>query len=293
MVLGSPRLLSGIPGEGSLQTSEVKVWLANPDNHKPLEFILPAHLRSATGQMHVPADNPLTRAKIELGRQLFFDKRLGAMSCADCHQPRQAYSAHQVFPDTGLSPLAAFNRIFGERQFWNGKAASLEDQPRFPVQNVFEMETTPDKLVAVVRNIEGYRLQFEAIFGEVSFAAVCKALACFQRALVTGPSAYDLHQLFGSDRDRTKKSPSETRELQRYEAFALSRTMSKSALRGERLFFSDRIDCGSCHSGANFSDEDYHNLGAGWSRPEPGLGRFLVTKRAEDKGAFKTPTLRN
>ena len=295
VVLGSPRLTAGIPGEGPLSITELQTWLREPGHHQPLKFILPWHLRAAEDQVFVDADNPLTRAKIELGRQLFFDHRLGAMSCADCHQPRQAYSANQFFPDTGLSPLAAFNRILGRRQFWNGKAETLEDQPRFPVENIFEMHTSPEKVVETLNGIPGYRLQFETIFEGVSFKAFSQALACFQRALVAGPSAYDLHMSLTEylQQDRSTVAASERSEWDQLRRLAESTEFSTSARRGAELFFSERTGCSECHSGPNFSDEDFHNVGVGLERADPGLGRFLVTQQESDRGAFKTPTLRN
>ncbi|MDA1016852.1 MAG: c-type cytochrome [Planctomycetota bacterium] len=293
--LGSPSLTTGVPGQGPLSKPDIEAWLADSARHSPLKFVLPKHLHAAADQVFVEPSNLLTRAKIELGRQLFFDHRLGAMSCADCHQPRQAFSANQFFPDTGLSPLAAFNRILGRRQFWNGKAESLEDQPRFPVDNIFEMNTSPDRIVKTLAGIPGYRMQFDSIFGGVSFKAYSQALACFQRALVTGPSAYDLHMSLAEylDRDEAGIDEAERPEWRRLRELAKSTEFSASARRGAELFFSERIGCAECHSGPNFTDEDFHNIGVGLERPDPGLGRYLVTKQESDRGAFKTPTLRN
>ncbi len=295
IVLGSPRLTAGIPGTGPLTVSEIKVWLDDSKNHQPLDFTLPLGLRDAVAETNVPADNPLTRAKIELGRQLFFDKRLGDMSCAMCHQPRQSYSANQVFPDTGLNPLASFNRILSRHQFWNGKAASLEEQPIVPVRNVYEMRTSPEQLEAKLQSIEGYRIQFTTIFRGVTFAAFCKAVACFQRALVTGPSPYDYQAAFDrlSQRDAASLSAAERLELKLVKPRLAANPMSVSARHGQELFFSDRTGCGDCHAGPNFTDEQFHNLGVGTNAPHPKLGRFDVTGDAADKGAFKTPTLRN
>lgn len=298
VVLGSPRLTAGIAGQGPLRSAEIQVWLADPTNHQPLEFVLPAGLRDAADLVVIPPDNPLTRAKIELGRQLFFDIRLSRFddfSCAACHRPEQDYSAATVMPEVERNPLPAINRLFSQHQFWDGRANSLEDQPASPIKNPFEMNTSPEACTARVAAIEGYRLQFEAIFGEVSFENICRALACFQRVLVTGPSPWDYHRELRRYDGRDVKQLS-AEELSAYEylrAGAAADPMSAAALRGEELFFSDRTGCSWCHSGPNLTDESFHNLGAGMDQPEPDWGRYGITKRDRDRGAFKTPTLRN
>ena len=100
VVLGDPSLTSGIPGVGLLSEDELSRWLDNPANHEPLTVTLPKGLDAAAANIFIPEDNPLTRAKIELGRQLFFDERLSSdntISCASCHDPLQAYGAETRF----------------------------------------------------------------------------------------------------------------------------------------------------------------------------------------------------
>ncbi|HUG70898.1 MAG TPA: cytochrome c peroxidase, partial [Pirellulaceae bacterium] len=95
VLLGSPDLTAGIPGEGPLTTEQIQTWLADSTNHATLEVELPLGLAAGASQIVIPADNPMTRAKIELGRQLYFDKRLSAdntISCADCHHPDEGYT---------------------------------------------------------------------------------------------------------------------------------------------------------------------------------------------------------
>ncbi len=306
IVLGSPSLTAGIPGHGTLAVAEIRAWLDDPENHKPLDYVLPVSLIDAADSTYIPDDSPLTRAKIELGRQLFFDTRLsgiksggtkeaGGFSCAVCHQPDQAYSAHIVMPEVERNAPPTFNRLFSRRQLWDGKAASLEDHPNSPITNPFEMDTTPDECVARIRAIEGYRIQFERVFGEVTFENIGKALAAFQRALVTGPSPWDYHRLLEryKDKDEEALSPTEREVYDEAKAGAARQPMSEAALRGAEVFFGERGRCYLCHTGANLTDELYHNLGAGFENPHEDLGRYKVTGRDEDRGAFKTPSLRN
>ena len=295
VLLGSPSLTAGIPGEGPLSVNEIKKWLADPKNHETIDFVLPVGLRQAAEQVKIPVDNPLTRAKIELGRQLFFDRRFGDFSCGDCHQPRQFYTAHQVFPENKLNPQVSFNRLFSEQQFWDGKAATLEAQPKVPIKNTFEMRSSPEQVMTVLKSTAGYRLQFESIFGEITFQSFSKALASFMRALVTGPSPYDLQQALEqyAEPDSVSLSQTEREELAHLKKLVTENPMSESARRGQALFFSERSGCSTCHTGPNFTDEDFHNVGVGMDAEELNLGRFKVTGVEEDKGAFKTPTLRN
>jgi len=308
IVLGSPSLTAGIPGRGPLEISEIDQWLDDPKNHEPLDLSLPAHFDAAEELVVLPDDNPLTRAKIELGRQLFFDKRMSGLgqvtqeasdfgfSCATCHQPRQAFAAYIVMPEIARNAPPIFNRLFSREQFWDGKAKSLEDQPRFPISNRFEMNTSPQHCETRLAKIEGYRLQFERIFGGLKFENVSKALACFQRALVTGASAWDYDQLVNKYEAQGIENLNKEERLTYREAksSAAANPMSAAAKRGEKLFFSDRTRCSECHSGPNFTDEQYYNLGVPpYDSGHPDPGRYKVSKRKEDRGAFKTPTLRN
>lgn len=297
LVLGSPHLFAGIPGAGPLKPAEIRTWLANPDVHTPLKVVLPLGLDTLVAEDFIPAENPLTRAKIELGRQLFFDRRLsrgGNRGCVDCHAPRQAY-ANYFFDQQRREPPAAFNRLLSTVQFWDGRATALETQPRIPLEAADELDLPPEELVSRLKAIPGYRLQFETIFGETTFDSIGAALACFQRALVSGPAPWDYHATY------ERLSPRPADELTADEAALLAHAalgrerfpLSAAALRGSELFFSERTGCSVCHTGPNFTDESFHNTGAGTDRPQPDEGRFRVTSREEDRGAFKTPTLRN
>ena len=314
VVLGDASLTSGIPGQGPLKLDEIRRFLADPANHRTLDVILPMGLSAGAQNIYIPEDNLLTRAKIELGRQLYFDRRLSAdntVSCADCHHPDEAYTRHTRFGvgirgQTGNrnSPVS-YNRILSRAQFWDGRAASLEEQAVGPIANPIEMGNTHEAAVQTVKNIPGYALQFKKIFDDgVTIENIGKAIASFERVIVTGPAPYDYYEplrnferQFADYLEDLDDFKSEEPELyEKYMAVkkaAAAHPMSESARRGRELFFSDKASCTACHTGANFTDEKYHNLGVGMDKPNPDLGRYNVTKQEKDKGAFKTPTLRN
>ncbi len=298
LVLGSPSLTAGIPGEGPLSVEQIRNWLSQEGVHEPLDFALPVGLADAAGLVSIPSNNPLTRAKIELGRQLFFDRRIskfGTTSCATCHMPEQDYSVHGVMPESKRNPPVCFNRIFSARQSWDGRDESLEQQVEGVITNPLEMGTTTADCVKRLAAVEGYQMQFQTIFGKLDFEAVGAALACFQRALVTGPSPWDYRRQLAKfeDRDPDSFSAEEQELVRALRAGAKAHPMSAAAIRGEALFFSERTRCHTCHGGPNLTDEGYHNIGAGMAASNPDLGRYEITSREEDMGAFKTPTLRN
>ncbi len=315
VALGTPELTAGIPGEGPLTTEQIEQWLADPQNHEPLKVQLPMGLAAGASGIVIPEDNPLTRAKIELGRQLYFDRRLskdGSVSCADCHHPDEGFARQTQFgvgiggQKGGRNSPVSYNRILSAAQFWDGRAASLEEQAIGPIANPIEMGNTHEEAVDTIAKIDGYRMQFEKVFGTgVTIENIGKALAAFERAIVTGPSPFDyyeplrsMHEVYGSsffeDLDVVKEDdPDLYEDYTRRLAASEAHPMSESARRGRELFFSQRVGCTACHVGANFSDEKYHNLGVGMDRPQPDLGRYAVTKKDEDRGAFKTPTIRN
>lgn len=227
----------------------------------------------------VPADNPLTARKVELGRLLFFDKRLsknGTIACASCHMPEKGFGDGRSV-STGIhgqkggrSAPIAVNRVYSKVQFWDGRAETLEDQSIGPFVNPIEHGfKNHDELVAKIRAIAGYRKLFREVFGrDVVAEDVGKAIASFQRTILSGNSPVDRFDLSGDEK-----------------------TLSEAARRGLELF-RGKARCTRCHSGFNFTDEKFHNLGIGWDTNTVDLGRYLVTNQADDIGAFKTPTLR-
>ncbi len=309
VTLGDPSLTAGIPGVGLLTDDELDRWLENPTNHQVLDVSLPEGLKAASGNIYIPDDNPMTRAKIELGRQLYFDERLSSdntVSCASCHDPMLGYGAETAFgvgvrgQEGGRNSPVSYNRILSREQFWDGRAASLEEQAVGPIANPIEMGNTHDASIKTIASIPGYKKQFEKIFGDgITIDNVGKAIAAFERALVTGPMPYDAYnelarfeQVYADDLEFLDEEPDLKAQYEALKAAAAERPMSESARRGMTLFFG-KANCAACHAGANFTDEQYHNLGVGMEAKDPDLGRFDVTKEEKDRGAFKTPTLRN
>lgn len=241
-------------------------------------YKLPLGLKSAPD---VPSANPLTDAKVALGKLLYFDKRIsgdGTVSCATCHDPQRGWTDRSPV-STGIrgqkggrSAPTVLNAAYMEVQFWDGRAKSLEEQAKGPVQNPIEMGSTHPETVKRIAAVKGYRPLFKAAFGDetVDIERVAQAIASFERTILTGNAPYD-------------------RYLAGYKT-----AMSASAVRGQALFNdSTKANCAICHDGFNFSDSDFHNLGVGMKAKTPDLGRYEVTKAEKDKGAFKTPTLRN
>ncbi len=227
----------------------------------------------------VPADNPVTDAKADLGKRLYFDKRLsrdGTVSCATCHAPEKGWT-DQAPVSTGIkgrkggiSAPTVLNAAYMEFQFWDGRAGSLEEQAKGPIENPLEMGFTHAEAVALLKTIKGYAPLFKKAFGDegIDIDRVAKAIATFERTVLTGNSPYDRWQ--AGDKG----------------------AMSASAIRGHHVFHG-KGNCAICHDGFNFSNSDFHNIGVGMAEEKPNPGRFGRTKNPDHTGAFKTPTLRN
>ena len=231
----------------------------------------------------VPKDNPVTKEKIELGRKLFFDKRLSkteAISCASCHDPAKGWSngmkvAEGIEKQTGnRSSPSLINVVYSKSQFWDGRAKTLEEQALGPIQNPIEMGMDLKELEKRLGAIESYKKDFKSVFGtEVTSDAIAKAIATYERTILSGNAPYD-----------------------KYKAGNKS-ALSEPAARGRKLFFG-KANCSACHTGSNFTDNGFHNIGIGMDEDETkegeekDLGRFVLSKLGGDKGAFKTPTLR-
>ncbi|MDH5195215.1 MAG: c-type cytochrome, partial [Nitrospira sp.] len=170
----------------------------------------------------------------------------------------------------GRSAPVSFNRVYSKAQFWDGRAATLEDQSIGPFANPIEHGfASHDEMVAKMKKMPGYRKLFQEVFGgEITIQDVGRAVASFQRTVLSGNSAVDKYDIGGDQA-----------------------ALSDSAKRGLELF-RGKARCTRCHSGFNFTDEKFHNLGIGWDTNSVDLGRYMETKNPEDIGAFKTPTLR-
>src|SRR4051812_36174648 len=232
---------------------------------------------------HLP--RPPAPERVRLGRWLFFDTRLsadGTVSCATCHVPERAFSngarfAKGVGGHAGIRKTPSFVNAalaFGPSPFgWDGHATSLEEQSLRPVANPAEMGSTASRMVRTLSRISGYAPYFEQGFGDPAITPerVASALADYERSRMSGNSAWD--------------------RWERGDA----RALSPSARRGWDLFTGDAL-CSRCHYGPNLTDGAFHNLGLGWdatSERYKDEGRAPITGRPGDRGAFKTPTLRD
>jgi cytochrome c peroxidase len=213
-----------------------------------------------------PADNPYTPAKAELGKKLYFDPRLssdGSVSCASCHNPALGWSNGLPFGVGvkgqlgGRNSPTVINSAYNPQQFWDGRAASLEEQAKGPVANPVEMGNTLENMVKTLKGVPGYVNAFDAVFPD-------EGITTYEREIVSNPAPFDAFQ----HGDMT--------------------AMSASAQRGWDLF-RGKAQCISCHNGPTLSDGRYHDLGI----DDGDVGRFAVTKKERDRFKFKTPTLRD
>jgi cytochrome c peroxidase len=225
-----------------------------------------------------PPGNPLTAAKIALGRRLFHEARFsasGAMSCASCHTPARAFTNGRVIVSgpRGITVRrnvpSLINRAYGASFFWDGRAASLEEQVVQPLVEPREMAATPDGVLSIVRADGRYRRQFADAFGRApAFEDVARALASYVRSIRSGDSPYDRFRAG----DRSALTPAQRNGL---------------------AVFLAKGQCWVCHAGMNLTDERFHNTGVAF-RPDAVFdpGRAAVSGKDRDQGGFKTPTLR-
>ena len=225
----------------------------------------------------IPAGSPLTQERIDLGQMLFFEPRIsgsGVISCATCHNPALGWT-DRIARATGhdgqvgeRNTPTALNAAFLDSQFWDGRAATLEDQALGPIQATIEMNMSLEGAIARLNEFQIYRDMFAAAFpadaDPVRPENVALAIAAFERTLVTPNSPFDRF-LAGDD--------SALSDEQRW---------------GMRLFADN--GCVACHSGPNFSDGQFHAIQVPGSTD---LGRALVTGDSADEHAFRTPSLRN
>jgi cytochrome c peroxidase len=251
----------------------------------------------------VPSDNPMSRDKVELGRYLFYDKRIsvnGKEACASCHRQELAFTdgrkvavgtTGEFHPRNAMSLVnIAYNGVLT----WSDPTIrTLEDQAYGPMYGTHPVElglkivdTFPDRIKpdAVYQRL--FPLAFPTEPDPFTITNVVKAIACFERSIISARSPYDRYHFGGDDS-----------------------AVSESAKRGEVLFSSEPLKCFHCHGGFNFSDTtvskrspdrkmEFHNTGlynvtGRFSYPSPNLGIYIHTRDMADVGKFKAPTLRN
>jgi len=225
----------------------------------------------------VPENNPMTPEKVELGKMLYFDVRLskdGTIACATCHHPKMGWT-EQLATSKGIggqvgganSPTV-INSAYAPAQFWDGRAASLEEQALGPIENPIEMGHDLDVLVKELAEIDEYVEQFQKVFGtEVNSDGIAKAIATYERTVLSGNSAYD--QFEAGDAD----------------------ALTEAQKRGMETF--DDVGCSTCHGAPVFSNYRYYNAGVGMDKETPDQGRKAVTGEDRDLGKFRVPMLRD
>jgi len=226
----------------------------------------------------------VTPEKVRLGRWLFFDPRLsadGTISCATCHRPLHGFSEPQATSKGIRAQMGArkappiVNAAFPIQPvyFWDGRASTLAEQAKGPITNPIEMGNTAEGCVKAVSAIEGYGRIFRQVYGEPepTFDRIADAIAAYEATLFSGNSAWDRYQ---NDDEAT---------------------IDPVVKQGADLFHG-KAQCNQCHLGFNFTDSQFHNLGVGWDAAKKAYkdeGRSKISGKAEDLGAFKTPTLRD
>jgi cytochrome c peroxidase len=238
--------------------------------------------------VRIPHDNPETAEAIALGRKLFYERKLSrdnSVACASCHNPLLGFSDGQkhstgVGGKTGTrNAPTVINAAYLPVQFWDGRASSLEEQAASPIANPVEMDQGHDVCASKLDADPAYRAQFQKAFGPgpATMGKVTNAIASFERTIVSGNSPFDRYQ-FGGDK----------------------KALGPAAIRGLAIFRdAKKGNCATCHTigekYALFTDGKFHNIGAGVNGEGEltDLGRYNETKVESDKGAFRTPTLRN
>lgn len=263
-----------------------------------------AQLFGRLGPVPVPVDNPINDAKVALGRTLFADTRLssdGSLACETCHRPDQGFTVgtalSPAFPTKTerRNPPTLLNSAYRQPLLWDGRVLGLDVQPLSTIADRLHFNNDPDLLAAEIGRDPDYRHAFHAAFGsdEVTAPRLALAIATYVRTLTSADSPFD-----------------------RYMA-GDGRALSPSARKGLALFVG-KARCIACHRGPDFSDGDFHNLGVSdellkafpqtratlvfdakrmeygrWSTVEEDLGRELVTKETNDRGKFRTMSLRD
>jgi cytochrome c peroxidase len=281
--------VQGRPAIQSQKTSQAEfVWNLPPWAPRPV----------------VPADNPMNTAKVELGRRLFYDREMsasGAMACASCHDQAKAFSDGQRVP-IGISgvpgprnAMSLTNVAYLPVLTWaNPTLTRLELQAIRPMFGLHPVEMgmfgREDQIFARLGADPTYRQLFASAFpktrGDINLTAVVRALAAFERTLLSFDSPYDRYKYAGD-----------------------ANAISDQAKRGETLFFGERLQCGRCHSGLNLTDNlvhegrprapavfhntGLHNLDGNGVYPSPNHGIHEITKLPGDEGRMRTPSLRN
>lgn len=225
--------------------------------------------------MLIPTDNQLTKSRVNLGKKLFFETRLSedsTVSCATCHLQQFAFADDKVL-SPGVGGAVGFRNAptlanigYADIFFMDGGVPTLELQVLDPIENPVEMNLPIPHAVDRIKAIPEYQKMAQEAYGrEFDAFVLTRAIAAYERTLISGNSKYDQQVLQGQN------------------------VFTASELNGYQLFLDK--GCANCHSGVNFTDYDFHNVGLYQNYSD--IGRKRVTTLDADEGKFKTPTLRN
>ncbi|HEX2900605.1 MAG TPA: cytochrome c peroxidase [Bacteroidia bacterium] len=263
----------------------IALWLLSlpacaPDraDMSPDSLTYPLEIPAGFPQMPIPADNYLTPDRVALGKRLFYDpilSREGSVACASCHLQENGFADTTQF-SRGIDGRMGFrnaptlsNLAWHPYFFMDGGVPTLELQVLAPLDNHDELDLDLISLMDRLQSHPQYPALFRKAYGrEPDPFGLTRAIAAFERTLVSGNSAYD-RQVLGQDSD----------------------AMSPAAVRGMALFFGDRLHCAGCHSGFDFTDYGFHNIGLPVTTADS--GRMRITLNENDRGSYKTPSLRN
>lgn len=311
-----PRMVATVAGSAALMLALASCSPGAAPTDTRVEIQAPLGL----GPVPVPADNPVTRAKIDLGRKLFMDRRLSpdnTISCAMCHVPEQAFVANEMGGAVGFAGRShrrnaptILNAAYFRHLFDDGREISLENQVWGPLLTSNEMANpSPGAVIEKIRSLPDYSGRFEAAFNGqgATMQTIGQAIATYERTLVSADSRFD-RWYYGHE----------------------SNALTAAERRGFALF-TGRAGCSGCHTvgpqAALFSDDDYHNTGIGFARsmgqqtpatthrvelapgvvvdvsaaavdrfaepPQGDVGRYEITLDPADRWKYRTPTLRN
>jgi len=295
---------------GCAPSTESTAETADPEQANPI-VPLPRPPLGIDGDLASLTDPP-TPESVRLGRWLFYDNRLSiddTVSCATCHRPEFGFSEPTPVSTGvdgqkgGRKAPPVLNMAFNieAHQFWDGRAATLEEQAQGPIINPIEMGMPEhDVVIDKLRKIEGYAPFFEEVFGDplIDIDRVAKAIADYERTRFSGNSPWDRWQAEPDPEDANIEIDEVTDldgtvHLDRIE-FSDGKHVGADVKLGHYVFF-EKAFCNQCHIGPSFTDTGFHNLGVGWDAEKKEFsdqGRHDFTGKEEDRGAFKTPTLR-
>jgi cytochrome c peroxidase len=248
----------------------------------PYAFSYPSNFGN---RFTIPADNPMTKQGVQLGRMLFYEKKLSAdntMSCASCHDQKRAFTDGTAFSrgvdgtPTSRSSMSLANLLWVRQFFWDGRAKSLEEQAITPLTDPHEMGQSLAVSAKKLQQTSAYPPLFKLAFGSdtITGERLTKALAQFERTLISSNSRYD--QFLAGQYQPTEQ------EKRGHDLF-MTHPVPEQKLRG--------ANCGDCHGGYKTFMEFYHNNGLD-AEPKD-QGREKMTGRNNDRGRFRVPTLRN